>query len=110
MKSLKIILSPFSETYMLLMKYPSIWGEEILDYAKKFTWNLFRVYIDAHSQILLYECPGDGVQAISRFQSQCENMICSDQSIYNRMFKQLVHKGGESEINYIKRFHNAQAL
>ena len=51
---------------MLLMEYPYIRGEEIPDDAKNYTWNLFRAYIDAHSQILIYECPGDGVQAISR--------------------------------------------
>ena len=95
---------------MLLMNYPSTRGEEIPDYDKKFTWNLLREYIDAHSQILVDECPGDLVQSISIVQPQCANMTFADQSRYNRMFQQLVHKGGESEINYIKRFHNAQAL
>ena len=92
------------------MNYPSIRGEEIPDYAKKFTWNLLRAYIDAHSQILIDEFPGYGIQDISIVQPQCANMTCSDQSRYNRMFQQLVHKGGESEINYVKRFHNDKAL
>ena len=29
---------------------------------------------------------------------------------YNRLFQQVIHKGGESAINYIKRFHNTKAL
>ena len=48
------------------MEYLSIRGKELLYYAKKATWNLFRAYIDAHSQRLMEECSGDGVQAISR--------------------------------------------
>ena len=38
MNSLKIVLSPFSETYMLLMDYPSIRGEELPYHAKNATW------------------------------------------------------------------------
>ena len=35
----------------------------------------------------------------------------SHQNRYNRMFHQVVlHKGGESEINYIKIFKNAKAV
>ena len=79
--SLKIVLLPFSETYMLLMYHQSIRGEEIPYDAKISTWNLLHAYIDAHSQRLLYECPVDGVQAISISQSQCVNMNFSDQSI-----------------------------
>ena len=58
-------------------------------------------YIDVHSQRLIDECPGDGVQAIPILQSQCANMTFADQIIYNRMFQQVVHKGGESETSYI---------
>ena len=64
MNSLKIVLSPFSETYMLLMDYPSIRGKEIPYHAENPTWNILCAYIDAHSQILIYEYPGDGVQSI----------------------------------------------
>ena len=48
---------------MLLIDYPYIRGEEIPDYAKKATWNVLHAYIDVTSQILVYECPGDVVQA-----------------------------------------------
>ena len=51
LNSLKIALSKFSETYMLIADYPFIRGEEIPDYAKKATCNLLHVYIYAHSQI-----------------------------------------------------------
>ena len=37
-------------------------------------------------------------------------MTFSDKSIYDRVFQQVTHKGGESVINYIKIFQNAEAL
>ena len=37
-------------------------------------------------------------------------MTFADKSRYNRTFQYVTHKGGESAINYIKRFQNAQAL
>ena len=92
------------------MDHPSIRGEEISDYSKNVTWNLLHAYIDTHSQRLIYDCPGDGVQTISIFQSQYENMKFAAQSRYNIMFQQVVQKGGESSINYIKIFKNAKAL
>ena len=59
---------------MLLMDYLSIRGVKIPDYAKKVTWNILHEYIDAHSQILIIECPEDGAQAISILKSQCAIM------------------------------------
>ena len=67
-------------------------------------------YIDKHSQILIGEYPGDVLQAISRLQSQCANMTFAYQSRYNRLFQKLIHKGGYSEVNYIKIFKNAKDL
>ena len=98
-----------SETYMLLMDYLSIRGEEIPYHAKKGHMELFSAYIDAHSQISIDECPGDGVQAIPILQSQCSNIIFSGQSKYNRLFHKVIHKGGKLEINYIKIFQNDKA-
>ena len=66
-------------------------------------------YIDAHSQRLIGECTGYGVQDISIFQYQCVTMKFSNQIRYNRMFKQVVQKGGSSSINYIKIFQNTKA-
>ena len=37
-------------------------------------------------------------------------MIFSEQIKYHRLFQQVIHKGGESEINYINIFQNAKAL
>ena len=108
--SLKTVLSQFSDTYMFLMDYPSIRGEDLPDYSKKDTWNLLHTYIDAYSQRLIDGCTVDVVQAISTFQPQCANITSTDQSRYDRMFQQVVQKGGESKINYTTRFQNAKAL
>ena len=70
----------------------------------------FHAYIYAHNQRLIDEYPGDGVQSISRLKYQCENITFSGQSRYNRLFQQVIHKRGESEINYIKIFQGAKAL
>ena len=40
------------------MDYPSKRGEELPDYDKNATWNLFLTYIDAHSKIIIDEYPG----------------------------------------------------
>ena len=37
-------------------------------------------------------------------------MTFSEKSRYDRLFQQVTHKGGESEINYSRIFQNAQAL
>ena len=37
-------------------------------------------------------------------------MTFADQIIYNRLFQQVIHKVGESEINYINIFQNTKAL
>ena len=95
---------------MLIMEYPSIGGEYFPDYSKKDTWILLYAYIGAHNQILIDDCTGDVVQAISRFLSQCANMTSFDQIFYNRLFQQVIHKGGESATNYIKIFHHSKAL
>ena len=45
---------------------------------------------------------------MEKLQSHCSNMTFSDKSRYDRMFQQVTHKGGESKMNCIKRFQNAQ--
>ena len=59
---------------MFLVNYPSIRGEYLPDYSKKFTWNLLHAYINVHSQILIDEYPVDGVQSTSRLKPQYANM------------------------------------
>ena len=72
--------------------------------------NLFRAYINARSQRWIDNFPGDWVQDISIFQSQCANMTFADKIINDRMFQQVVYKVGDSEIKFTKRFQNAKAL
>ena len=79
---------------MVLMEFPYIWEEYFPDYNKKFTWNLLHAYIDAHSQILIDEYPGEGVKSISRLKYQCANITFADQSRYNILFQQVIHKVG----------------
>ena len=69
-----------------------------------------RANIDAHSRIYIAEFPGDGVRFISKLHPDCANMDSADKSRYDRIFQQVTHKVGESTINYIKIFQNAQDL
>ena len=71
---------------------------------------LLHAKIYVHSRRLISEFPRDGIKCIEKLQSHCVNMTFSDKSRYDRTFQQVTHKGGKSEINYIKRFHNAHAL
>ena len=66
--------------------------------------------IGVHRRILISEFPEDGIKCIEKLQSHCANMTFSDKSRFDITFQQVTHKGGESEINYIKIFQNAQAL
>ena len=65
---------------------------------------------DVHSRRLIAEFPKDGIKCIKKLQSHCANMTFSDKSRYDRTLQQVTYKGGESAINYIKRFQNAQVL
>ena len=65
---------------------------------------------DVHIRILIAEFPKDGIKCLEKLQSHCTNMTFADKSRYDRTFQQVTHKGGESAINYIKRFQSAQAL
>ena len=67
-------------------------------------------YIDEHSQRLIDEYPGNVVHVISRLQYQFSNVTFADQRRYNRLLQKVIHKGGESEINYTKIFQNFRAL
>ena len=69
-----------------------------------------RANIDVHSRRLIAGLPLDGIKCIEKLQSHCANMTFPDKSRYDRTFQQVIHKGGESATNYIKRFQNAHAL
>ena len=66
--------------------------------------------IDVHSIRLIAEPPKDGIKCIEKLHSHCANMTFSEKNRYDRTFQQVTHKGGESAINYIKRFQNVHAL
>ena len=88
-----------------------IGGDGVIeDYAKKSIRNLLHAKIDVHSRILIADFPKDGIKCIEKLQSHCANMTFADKSRYDGTFQQVAHKGGESAINYIKRFQNAHAL
>ena len=109
--SLHMIFSQYRETCEVLLDYPKIGGDDVIeDYAKKAIRNLLHANIDVHSRRLIAEFPKDGVKCIEKLQSHCANMNFADKSRYDSTFQQVTHKGGESAINYIKRFQNAHAL
>ena len=59
---------------------------------------------------MIAKLPLYGVKFISKLQSHCANIIFADKSRHDSIFQKVTHKGGESEMNYIKIFQNAQAL
>ena len=71
---------------------------------KKSIRNLLRVNIDVHSRRLISEFPKYGIKCLEKLQSHYANMNFADKSRYDRTFQQVTHEGGESAINYIKRF------
>ena len=72
--------------------------------------NLLHANSCVHSKRLIAESPEYGIKCMEKLQSHCANKTFADKSIYDRTFQQVTRKGGESAINYIKRFQNAQAL
>ena len=106
-----MIFSQYRETCEVLLDYPKIRGDDVIeDYSKEDIRNLLHANIDVHSRRLISEFPKYGIKCIEKLQSHCANMTFSDKSRYDRTFQQVTHKGGESAINYIKRFQNAYNL
>ena len=66
--------------------------------------------IDVHRRKLIAEFPGDEIKFIEKLQWNCANMNFSENSRYDRIFQKVTHKRGDSEMNYIKIFQNAQDL
>ena len=85
-------------------------GGNVKDYAKQAIRNLLHANSYVHSRRFIAEFPTDGIKCLEKLQSHCANMTFADKSRYDRTFQQVTHKVGESAINYIKRFKNAQAL
>ena len=100
--SLDMIFSQYRETCEVLLDYPKIGGDDVIeDYVKKAIRNLFRANIDVHSRRLIADFPKDGIKCIEKLQSHCANMTFADKIRYDSTFQQVTHKGGESAINYI---------
>ena len=66
--------------------------------------------IDVNIRRLISELLGYGIKCIEKLQSHCANMTFAGKSRYGRTFQQVTHKGREYAINYVKIFHNANAL
>ena len=109
--SLDMIFSQYRETCEVLLDYPKIGGDDVIeDYVKKAIKNILNETIDVHSRRLISEFLKDGIKCIEKSQSHCANTTFANKSRYDRTFQQVTHKGGESTINYIKRFQNEHAL
>ena len=93
--SLDMIFSQYRETCEVLLDYPKIGGDDIIeDYAKRAIINLLRSNIDVHSRRLIAEFPKYGSKCIEKLQSLCSNITFADKSIYDRTFQQVTHNPG----------------
>ena len=92
--SLEIIFYQYKETCEVLEYYPRIGGENIKEFTRKNIGNIFHANIDVHSRRLIAELPGYGIKCIEKLQSYCANMNFDDKSRYDRIFQQVIHKGG----------------
>ena len=80
-ESLEIIFSQYTETCEVLLDYPKIGRDYIIeDYAKKAIRNILHANIYVHSIILIAEFPKDGIKCIENLQSHCANMTFADKS------------------------------
>ena len=104
-ESMDMIFSQYKETYEVLIDYPKIGGENIKDLPKYSVRNLLHANIDVRSRRLISEFPGYGIKCIEKLQSHFFNVTFSYKSRYDRIFRQITYKGGESAMNYIDRFH-----
>ena len=94
----------------MLRDYPKMEGENVKNYAKQAIRNLLHAKSCVYSRRLIAEYPEDGIKCMEKLQSHCANMTFADKSRYDKTFQQVTHKVGDSAINYIKIFQNAQAL
>ena len=86
-ESPEMIFSQYTETCKVLLDYPKIGGDDVIeDYTKKYIRNLLHANIDVHSRRLIAEFPKDGIKCIDKLQSYCANMTFSDKSRYDRIF------------------------
>ena len=77
---------------------------------KRPSWIFFHANIDVHSIRMIAEFPIYEIKCIAKLQSHCANMAFADKIRYAWTFQHVIHKGGESDMIYIKRFQYANAL
>ena len=64
-ESLEMIFSQYTETCEVLLDYPKIGGDDIIeDFAKKAMGNILHANIDVHSRRLIAEFPRDGINSL----------------------------------------------
>ena len=67
--SLDMIFSQYRETCQVLLDYPKIGGDDVIeDYAKKAIRNLLHENIDVHSRRLIAEFSKYGIKCIEKLQ------------------------------------------
>ena len=109
-ESLDMIFSQYTGNCEVILDYPKIGRDDIEYYEKTSIMNILHANIDVHSIILIAESPKDRIKCIEKLQSHCANMTFSEKSRYDRTFQQVINRGREYVINYIKIFHNENAL
>ena len=96
-----MIFSQYTETCEVLIGYPRIGGGGIKGFVKKAIMNILHANIDVQSRRLMDEFPVDVIKCIKKFQSHFANMTFADKSIYDSIFQQVTHKGGESAREFL---------
>ena len=82
-----MIFSQYRETCEVILDYPKIGGDDIIeDYAKKAIRKLFPENIDVHSIILISEFRKYGNKCLEKLKSHCANITFADKSRYDRTF------------------------
>ena len=67
-ESLEMIFSQYRETCEVLLDYPKIGGDDIIeDFAKKAIRYLLHANIDVHSRKLISDLPRDGIIALRNY-------------------------------------------
>ena len=89
-ESIDMIFSQYTETCEVLLDYPKIGGDDVIeDYTKKAIRNFLHANIDVHSRRLIAEFPKDGIKCIEKLQSHCANMTFADKIRYDITFQQV---------------------
>ena len=70
--SIDMIFSQYRETCEVLLDYPKIGGDDVIEYyTKKAIRNLLHANIDVHSRRLIAEFAKDIIKCIEKLQSHC---------------------------------------